>query len=614
MTESATAPAKPASGGDAGISKRTILAICVALFVVGLGLYLPSLWFSFVQYDDVRIVLDHPRLYDEHSFLASLREIFVVYFPREEPLLVRDVTWAINSRVFGFKNAFGYHLGNVLLNAANAPLLFLFLQRATGRVRFATVVAALFSLLPVHVDAVCWVMGRKDVLSAFFALLTLLCEAEAFRAEDRRRARLLQVLGVLFCSLAVLSKISAVPLALVVAAYRMLAPAVASRGAPEDPARSVRPTFARLLSLCPYLIVSGVAFLWYERILRHWGAFAGAEPLPPAPLAESVRMVPLTIGLYVKSLFALSEYSIAYQWPDSGIPLTSGEAAIAVAVGVAMLGFLVWAARNRRDLFFYFFTFLALMLPYMHVVSVTRWRADRYLYLSSFCILAIAVQSASDLLALAGVGLRRAVVGAGLVWALSAILVTATIEPRFHDNHSLWSYEVGLRRPSVTAYVALASSFVDLARSETNPTERQRLLAEAERVARAGIDYYASIPWRANAAPKFEYANLHVQLGQVSGLRGEPLSAQLAHYRESYRILPNETNILFLAQTLYKMAAARGDLELARKSLRLFSELVAGRSGDSARRPVRQRVLDLYRQTFPALAPDLDAIEKAYLR
>ena len=28
---------------------------------------------TFVEYDDVRIVLNHPKLYDEHSLFASLR-------------------------------------------------------------------------------------------------------------------------------------------------------------------------------------------------------------------------------------------------------------------------------------------------------------------------------------------------------------------------------------------------------------------------------------------------------------------------------------------------------------------------------------------------------------
>jgi hypothetical protein len=599
--------------GDQAASRRTIVLVCVALFVAGFLLYLPSLWFSFVEYDDVRIVLDHPKLFDEHSLLGSLREIFVVYFPREEPLLVRDVTWALNSRIFGFKNAFGYHLGNVLLNAANAPLLFLFLRTATGRLRFAALVAALFALVPVHVEAVAWVMGRKDVLSAFFALSTLLFEAEAFRAADRRRARAMQLVALVCSALAVLSKISAVTLVGVVAAYRMLAPAVAAGATPNRPP-PIRVSRALLVGLVPQLLVSGAAYLWYARILRHWGAFAGAERLPAQPLGQWLELVPLTLGLYVKSLFALSEYSLIYQWPASAIPLTVGEQLLAVAIGVALLAFLVWTARNRRDLLFYFLAFLALMLPYLHFVDVTRWRADRYVYLSSFGILAIAVQVATELAARAGVGLRRVAVAAGVVWAASAILVTLTIEPRFHDDRALWSYEVTLRHPSVFAYGQLASSLVDQARHEPNPTERQRLADQADHVARAGIAYYESIPFRANAAPKFDYANLHVQLGQVSGLRGEPLSAQLAHYRESYRILPTEANILFLAQTLYRIAASQGDVELARKSLRLFSELVAGRAADVARRPMMMRVLATYRQAFPSLAPDIDALEARYLR
>src|SRR5678810_370733 len=73
------------------------------------GMYFPSVRYGFVYYDDVRLLLNHPELYGQTHFSEDVRQIFVKSFPREEPLLLRDVTWALDSRIFGFGNAFGYH-------------------------------------------------------------------------------------------------------------------------------------------------------------------------------------------------------------------------------------------------------------------------------------------------------------------------------------------------------------------------------------------------------------------------------------------------------------------------------------------------------------------------
>ena len=66
------------------------------------------------------------------------------------------------------------HLHNLALHLANTLLLFFALQRFTGARWRSAFVAALFALHPLHVESVAWVSERKDVLSTFFLMLTLL--------------------------------------------------------------------------------------------------------------------------------------------------------------------------------------------------------------------------------------------------------------------------------------------------------------------------------------------------------------------------------------------------------------------------------------------------------
>src|SRR5207248_6033190 len=79
----------------------------------------------------------------------------------------------LDCQLFGAK-AGGHHLTSVLLHLANACLLFVFMMRMTGARARSFVIAALFAWHPLHVESVAWVAERKDVLSTFFGMLTLL--------------------------------------------------------------------------------------------------------------------------------------------------------------------------------------------------------------------------------------------------------------------------------------------------------------------------------------------------------------------------------------------------------------------------------------------------------
>jgi tetratricopeptide (TPR) repeat protein len=70
-------------------------------------------------------------------------------------------------------NAGGYHITNLLLHIMSTLLLFWLFYRMTGAIWKSAFVAAFFALHPLHVESVAWIAERKDVLSAFFWMLTL---------------------------------------------------------------------------------------------------------------------------------------------------------------------------------------------------------------------------------------------------------------------------------------------------------------------------------------------------------------------------------------------------------------------------------------------------------
>jgi hypothetical protein len=120
---------------------------------------------AFLLYDDAQYIVLNPRVASGLS-LDGVRWAFTSFYAFNwHPL-----TWIshmLDSSIFGLSPR-GPHLVNALLHAANAALLLLVLERMTGALWGAALVAAAFALHPLHVQSVAWAAERKDVLSAFF--------------------------------------------------------------------------------------------------------------------------------------------------------------------------------------------------------------------------------------------------------------------------------------------------------------------------------------------------------------------------------------------------------------------------------------------------------------
>ena len=72
-------------------------------------------------------------------------------------------------------------------------LLFALLFRLTNKLWPSAFVAALFAWHPLHVESVAWIAERKDVLSTFFALLTLLSYVHYVQKRSKARSRVSSV-------------------------------------------------------------------------------------------------------------------------------------------------------------------------------------------------------------------------------------------------------------------------------------------------------------------------------------------------------------------------------------------------------------------------------------
>ena len=153
----------------AAMSRPRPIGLLLAL--ITLLAYWPVTHDGFIIYDDQDYVTNN-RVVQNGLTWAGVKWAFTTGHASNW----HPVTWLshmLDCELFGL-NAGAHHSVNLLLHAANAVLLFLLLLRLTQELWPSLFVAALFAWHPLHVESVAWISERKDVLSTFFALLTLL--------------------------------------------------------------------------------------------------------------------------------------------------------------------------------------------------------------------------------------------------------------------------------------------------------------------------------------------------------------------------------------------------------------------------------------------------------
>jgi len=168
----------PANNSDATARRglaRLATQELLALLILIAGLpYLSSLGNSFVQ-DDNRQILANPYLRN----FSHLREIFATnvwsYVGAQgmtnyyRPLMTLGYLFCY--QLFG-PMAYGFHLANLVLNAAVVCLVFLVTERAFRSRSLGFVAAVIFALHPVHSESVDWIAAVTDLQLTFFYLLT----------------------------------------------------------------------------------------------------------------------------------------------------------------------------------------------------------------------------------------------------------------------------------------------------------------------------------------------------------------------------------------------------------------------------------------------------------
>jgi len=150
--------------------KKQILIVYIILTVVTLAVFWQVNKFDFINLDDNIYVTGNNHIRSGIT-LDGFRWAFgTKYYYLWHPLVW--LSFMLDYQLYGL-NAGGYHLTNLILHILSTLLLFWLFERMTKEIWKSAFIAALFALHPLHVESVAWISERKDVLSAFFWMLTL---------------------------------------------------------------------------------------------------------------------------------------------------------------------------------------------------------------------------------------------------------------------------------------------------------------------------------------------------------------------------------------------------------------------------------------------------------
>ncbi len=160
----------------ANLKIRSDVLVCLFLVLATVAVYWQVGNHGFVNLDDPAYVAEN------HFVQGGLTGKGIAWsfsFAEKEKTYWHPLTWLshmLDCQIYGLRPG-PHHLTNLILHIANSLLLFLVLKRMTGAHWKSAFVAALFALHPLNVDSVAWIAERKNVLSTFFWILTMLCYA-----------------------------------------------------------------------------------------------------------------------------------------------------------------------------------------------------------------------------------------------------------------------------------------------------------------------------------------------------------------------------------------------------------------------------------------------------
>ena len=446
--------------------------ICLVLALVTVVVYWPITHHSFTNFDDDGYITGNSHVKSGLTWSG-----LVWAFENTETTNWHPLTWIshmVDCQLYGL-NAGGHHLTNLLFHIANTLLLFLLLNELTGALWRSAFVAALFAWHPLHVESVAWAAERKDVLSAFFWMLTLLaytryvtsgtCQvtqtdpasSPVTRLPVKALAKaghpsLHYFLALFFFACGLMSKpmVVTLPFVLLLLDFWPLARFSCSITLSTlNPQPSTKSTARLIYEKLPFFALAAAGSVATYLVQKTGGAVSNDT------LSFRVANALWSYLRYIFKTFWPADLAVIYPFPSHSL---AGLAIVAATLLVIGSGWFIFLAGRHPWLLVGWFWLLGTLVPVIGLVQIgSQSMADRYMYIPSIGLFILMVWGLNDLFG-SWPQKQKIVTLAGTV-ALAGCLACTWVQIKYwQDSISLFRHAMEVTTDNHVACACLAQA------------------------------------------------------------------------------------------------------------------------------------------------------------
>ncbi|MDL1964210.1 MAG: tetratricopeptide repeat protein, partial [Deltaproteobacteria bacterium] len=519
------------------IQQKLSLIISLLLIAAILIAYWQVKNFDFIDYDDESYVTKNP-----HVRAGLTREGIIRAFTTDHEANWHPLTWLshmLDCELYGL-NPMGHHWTSLQIHIANTLLLFLILQYMTGALWRSAFVAALFALHPLHVESVAWVAERKDVLSAFFGMLTIL----AYCRYAKQPSIAGYILIILFLGMGLMAKpmLVTLPFLLLLLDFWPLGRlrfATISRLVPEK---------------IPLFVLSAVSTFVTYFVQQHGGAVTSLEVLP---LKIRIANALISYLSYIEKMIWPSGLAVFYPYPERLL----GQAVLSGLVIFCLSVLVIQNSHRFPYLVTGWLWYLGTLVPVIGLVQVgSQSMADRYTYIPLIGLFIIVAWGIADILMRYQIKrVALAIVYSSVLaffmisawfqvrhWQNSVTLFTHTLNVTHNNSHAHYSLGYALARQG-----KLDKAIVHYSRAlQINPNYTIALNSLGYALAHQGKIDKAIVHYSRALQINPDYVNAHNNLGNALAHQ-ENIKGAFFHYYEALRINPDYDGAYFNLGKIY---------------------------------------------------------------
>lgn len=297
------------------------------------------------------------------------------------------LTWLshmMDCEFFGL-NAGGHHIVSLVIHIVNSLLVFWAIKLMTGAYWRSAFVAVLFAIHPLHVESVGWAAERKDVLSTFFWMLTMMAYALYVKADSGRKWYICSLFAF---ALGLLAKpmLVSLPFVLLLLDYWPL-----ERVGLRQSGESFRKLIVEKI---PFFILACISCVVTMYAQRAGGAVKGLYMLS---LKFRIGNAIVSYTRYIGKMFFPKDLVVFYPHPGDGLSFSKVVMAAVLLVCISI--FVFARAKKMRWLLVGWFWFVGTLIPVIGLVQVgAQAMADRYTYIPLIGLFVIVAWSVTELL------------------------------------------------------------------------------------------------------------------------------------------------------------------------------------------------------------------------